>query len=107
MRLKPFQWPTPQSLLNALTLDFSGDLCLQSITSFAALLRLSALRGPLLEGLAASIGGLDASLAAAAASALVEALTAADSTGGGGEAGPQLLLGAADCLLDLWSRHAR
>lgn len=82
-------------------------LCPQSISSFAALLRLPALRPPLLEGLAASIGGLDASLGAAAGSALVEALTSAGSGGGGGESGPQLLLGVVDSLVDLWSRHAR
>lgn len=65
---------------------------------------------PLMEGLTASIGGLDASLGAAASSALLQALTSAgprDERREGTESGAQLLMGLTDCLLDIWSRHAR
>ena len=80
------------------------------LASYAAVLRFPPLQLPLMEGLTASIGGLDASLGAAASSALVQALTSARSgeeRRGGTEVGPELLMGVTDCLLDIWSRHAR
>ena len=83
---------------------------MQVLTSYAALLRFPFLQMPLMEGLTASIGGLDASLGAAASSALLQALTSAGSQHekrGGTESGAQLLMGVTDCLLDIWGRHAR
>ncbi|GFR52318.1 hypothetical protein Agub_g14856, partial [Astrephomene gubernaculifera] len=74
---------------------------------------------PILEGLVASIGGVDSSLAKAASQALLEALAAkqqdTDVSGGGGGGGaeassqspPPLLSSVAGYLLDVWSRHAK
>ncbi|EFJ45543.1 hypothetical protein VOLCADRAFT_94333 [Volvox carteri f. nagariensis] len=82
--------------------------------------------GPLLEGLVASIGGVDNSLAKVASAALLEALAAAPRHGGGdgdpaavadGATGsgqslppsvqPSTFTAVAGHLLDIWSRHAK
>ena len=78
--------------------------CVQAISRYAALLRCPDLRPALLEGLTASIGGLDASLATTASAALVDVLSCAAADK---EAAPQLLLEVTGCLLEIWGRHAR
>ena len=76
----------------------------------AGLIRLPALRPPILDGLAISIGGLDAQLAAAAGSALIDAISSASAAAGtvdGPQLASQLLLGVTDCVLAIWSRQPR
>ena len=60
-----------------------------------------------MEGLTASIGGLDASLATTASAALVDVLSCDPGSGADDEAAPQLLVEVTGCLLEIWGRHAR
>ncbi|KXZ49841.1 hypothetical protein GPECTOR_19g292 [Gonium pectorale] len=71
---------------------------------------------PLLEGLVASIGGVDASLSKAASQALLDAVAAApppapaaaeDGAVASGSGRQSLLSAVAGSLLDVWSRHAK
>ena len=71
---------------------------LEALPALAGLLRLEALRQPLLEGLAFSVGGLDGQLSRAAGDALSGAAASL------GEAGLEGLVAA---LLAAWQRHAR
>ncbi|KAL0043717.1 hypothetical protein WJX82_009809 [Trebouxia sp. C0006] len=75
----------------------------QGLLGVSALLAVPEYRRAVLEGLVASIGGLDASLCKEASAAFVQTLTAADPEG----EGCQLLTDVAQALTDLWGQHAR
>ena len=85
----------------------------QVLRQLAELIRLPALRPPIVLGLATSVGGLDAQLASAAGSALVDAVSAtapgsaAAAAHGAADSGVSLLLGVADCVLAISSREPR
>ncbi len=87
-------------------------MCSQILRNLAELIRLPALRPPVVLGLATSVGGLDAQLASAAGSALVDAVSAAAPGSStlvedAAEGGAPLLLGVADCVLAISSREPR
>ncbi|DBA68172.1 TPA: hypothetical protein ACH3X2_013907 [Trebouxia sp. C0005] len=75
----------------------------QGLLGVSALLAVPEYRRAVLEGLVASIGGLDASLCKEASAAFVQTLTAAGPEG----EGSQLLADVAQALTDLWGHHAR
>ncbi len=103
--------------------DASFLAAAQALPQLAALLPEPRLRPALLEGLATGLGGLDARLAAAAASALTAQLGHCPRTGGDGAAAAEaaaaadqhgsgsgvveLLRGVLDDLQLLWQRHAK
>ena len=77
----------------------------------AELIRLPALRPPIVAGLATSVGGLDAQLASAAGAALVDAVSALQGSAAAAhratDSDVQLLLGVSDCVLAISSREPR
>jgi hypothetical protein len=99
--------------------ELAGVASLAVVPRIAGLLRLPWYRPRVLEGLVASIGGVDASLAKAASAALLQQLAQQPRTGqaaqqqqqqrpGGSAAAPALDLRAhaAELLLQLWQREA-
>ena len=78
---------------------------LEAIPKLARLLAVQQYTGPLLEGLIASVGGVDASLAKVASVALVEVLASSEATGQ--QQQQELLRSVAESLLEIWGRHAR
>ena len=77
---------------------------LEAIPKLTRLLAVQQYTGPLLEGLIASVGGVDASLAKVASVALVEVLASSEATG---QQQHELLRSVAGSLLEIWGRHAR
>ena len=76
----------------------------------AGLIRLPALRQPVMEGLAISIGGLDAQLAAAAGAALIQVIASPTDPApslDGTQLHSPLLLDVTDCVLTVWGRQPR
>ncbi|GBF90082.1 tubulin-folding cofactor D [Raphidocelis subcapitata] len=86
--------------------DAAGVASLAAIGGLSALLDAPAYTAPLLEGLVASIGGVDASLSKAASGALISALEADDDAAAGGAAvGAGLRARLPAALVALWERE--
>ncbi|KAK9814241.1 hypothetical protein WJX72_002759 [[Myrmecia] bisecta] len=96
--------PARSALEAAVLLEDVGSFAtLEALPRLALLVVQEDYREAVLEGLAASIGGLDASLTRSASAALVQVLTATSPDGGQSS----LLAAVASCLLAIWAHHAR
>ena len=80
---------------------------LEAVPRLARLLPVPQYTGPLLEGLVASVGGVDASLARVASGALVDVVAGRSSAAEQQSQRQQLLEKVAGCLLEMWGRHAK
>ena len=80
---------------------------LEAVPRLARLLLVPQYTGPLLEGIVASVGGVDASLARVASGALVDVVAGRSSAGEQQLQRQQLLEKVAGCMLEMWGRHAK
>lgn len=98
--------------LNARALTSQDSLCLHdALHVIHSLPQVPDYRAPLLEGFVASVGGLDPSLAQAAADSVVAFIGLQDlqDTAGVADQGDDmaLLSDLAACLVDVWQRNTR
>jgi hypothetical protein len=93
--------------------ELAGVASLASVPRLGALLQLPWYRRPVLEGLVASIGGVDASLSKEASSALLAQVSSSSSSAqacagidGGGSSRAELRSSVAGLLLQLWKEES-